>query len=180
MKIDSDTFTLKKEMISIKRGEKRVYVEEITPSVIEPSYGIGRIMYSVLEHSFRQREGDEQRTVIFFLLFLIRIFQFLVLPPLIAPIKCSVLPISANDKFTPIIDEVKEELCKFDLSYRVDDSSGSLGRRYARTDEIGIPFGITVDFESETLPHTVTLRHAESMEQIRLGVSFFHYLYRLN
>lgn len=105
----------------------------------------------------------------------------MVLPPLIAPIKCSVLPISANDKFTPIIDEVKEELCKFDLSYRVDDSSGSLGRRYARTDEIGIPFGITVDFESETLPHTVTLRHAESMEQIRLGVSFFfHYLYRLN
>ena len=66
MKIDSDTFTLKKDMISIKRGEKRVHVEEITPSVIEPSYGIGRIMYSVLEHSFRQREGDEQRTVIFF------------------------------------------------------------------------------------------------------------------
>lgn len=41
----------------------KVHVEEITPSVIEPSFGIGRVMYAVLEHSFRQREGDEQRTV---------------------------------------------------------------------------------------------------------------------
>lgn len=40
-----------------------MYVEEFTPSVIEPSFGIGRIMYSVLEHSFREREGDENRTV---------------------------------------------------------------------------------------------------------------------
>lgn len=157
LKINEENFALKKEMISIRKEEKRVHVEEITPSVIEPSYGIGRIMYSVLEHSFRQRDGDEQRT-------------FLALPPLIAPIKCSVLPISANEKLSPIIDEVREELVKHDLSYRVDDSSGSIGRRYARTDEIGIPFGITVDFESVNSPTTVTLRHAESMEQIRLRV----------
>ncbi|KIH44431.1 anticodon binding domain protein, partial [Ancylostoma duodenale] len=52
-----------------------------------------------------------------------------------------------------------------------DDSAGSIGRRYARTDEIGIPFGVTVDFESEKLPWTVTLRHAESMEQIRLDLT---------
>ncbi len=40
-----------------------VVVEEITPSVIEPSFGVGRIMYSIFEHNFRMREGDEQRTV---------------------------------------------------------------------------------------------------------------------
>uniref|UniRef100_A0A0K0CTN1 Glycine--tRNA ligase n=1 Tax=Angiostrongylus cantonensis TaxID=6313 RepID=A0A0K0CTN1_ANGCA len=135
-----------------------VHVEEITPSVIEPSFGIGRVMYAVLEHSFRQREGDEQRT-------------FLALRPLVAPIKCSVLPISANERLNPIIEAVREELSKYDLSYRVDDSAGSIGRRYARTDEIGIPFGVTVDFESEKKPWTVTLRHAESMEQIRLDLT---------
>ncbi|RCN27851.1 glycine--tRNA ligase, partial [Ancylostoma caninum] len=89
--------------------------------------------------------------------------RFLALRPLVAPIKCSVLPISANERLNPIIEAVREELARYDLSYRVDDSAGSIGRRYARTDEIGIPFGVTVDFESEKLPWTVTLRHAESM-----------------
>ncbi|CAI4230474.1 unnamed protein product [Auanema sp. JU1783] len=156
--IESDSFDLKPEMVSIKRYEKTVHVEEITPSVIEPSFGIGRIMYSVLEHSFRQREGDEQRT-------------FLALKPLVAPIKCSVLPISANEKLEPIIEAVRDELAKYDLSYRVDDSSGSIGKRYARTDEIGIPFGVTVDFDSEKLPWSVTLRNSETMDQIRLNIS---------
>lgn len=158
LKIDSDNFALKPDMVNVKKYEKKVYVEEVTPSVIEPSFGIGRIMYAVLEHAFRQRDGDEQRT-------------FLALVPLIAPIKCSVLPISANTKLEPIIDAVKEELQNYELSNKVDDSAGSIGRRYARTDEIGIPFGVTIDFESEAQPWTVTLRHAETMRQIRLKVS---------
>ncbi|KAE9416894.1 hypothetical protein Angca_009066 [Angiostrongylus cantonensis] len=158
LNVDGEGFLLTSEMVNVRRSTKTVHVEEITPSVIEPSFGIGRVMYAVLEHSFRQREGDEQRT-------------FLALRPLVAPIKCSVLPISANERLNPIIEAVREELSKYDLSYRVDDSAGSIGRRYARTDEIGIPFGVTVDFESEKKPWTVTLRHAESMEQIRLDLT---------
>ncbi|CAI5444208.1 unnamed protein product [Caenorhabditis angaria] len=156
--VDNNDFNITPDLVNIKKYSKTLHVQEITPSVIEPSYGIGRVMYSLLEHSFRQREGDEQRT-------------FLAFPPLVAPIKCSILPISANEKLVPIIEKVKEELASYELSYKLDDSSGSIGRRYARTDEIGIPFGITVDFDSETLPHTVTVRHAESMTQIRLEVS---------
>ena len=53
----------------------------------------------------------------------------------------------------------------------MDDSAGSIGRRYARTDEIGIPFGVTIDFDSLKEPWTVTLRDAPSMQQIRLEVS---------
>ncbi|PIO67685.1 putative glycine--tRNA ligase [Teladorsagia circumcincta] len=158
LKVDDDEFSLTSNMLSVKRSTKTVHVEEITPSVIEPSFGIGRVMYAVLEHSFRQREGDEQRT-------------FLALRPLVAPIKCSVLPISANERLNPIIEAVCEELNRYELSHRVDDSAGSIGRRYARTDEIGIPFGVTVDFESEKEPWTVTVRHAESMEQIRVDVT---------
>lgn len=50
-------------MVSIKRHQKTIYVEEIIPNVVEPSFGIGRMMYALFEHNFRIREGDEQRTV---------------------------------------------------------------------------------------------------------------------
>lgn len=57
-----------------------------------------------------------------------------------------------------------------DISHRVDDSSGSIGKRYARTDEIAIPFGITIDFDTLKQPHSATLRERNSMEQIRAPV----------
>lgn len=59
-------------------------------------------------------------------------------------------------------------LTRVDVSHKVDDSSGSIGRRYARTDEIAIPYGITVDFDSLKEPHTVTLRERDSMTQLRI------------
>ncbi len=60
------------------------------------------------------------------------------------------------------------------MSHKVDDSSGSIGRRYARTDEIGIPLGITIDFDTLPNPHSATLRDRDSMKQIRAPVRLFH------
>lgn len=58
------------------------------------------------------------------------------------------------------------------VSYKVDDSSGSIGRRYARSDEIGVAFGITIDFDTvNKMPHTATLRDRDSMRQIRAEVN---------
>ena len=74
----------------MKREQKKVHVEEIVPSVIEPSFGIGRIMYALLEHNFRVRENDDAR-------------RYFTLPPVIAPLKCSVLPLSGNAEFVPLI-----------------------------------------------------------------------------
>ena len=54
--------------------------------------------------------------------------------------------------------------------FKVDDSSGSIGRRYARTDEISVPFGITVDFDSIKVPNTVTLRERDSMDQVIIRI----------
>lgn len=54
------------------------------------------------------------------------------------------------------------------MSHKVDDSSGSIGRRYARTDEIAIPYGITIDFDTIKEPHSVTLRERDSMNQVRI------------
>ncbi|OQR69021.1 glycine--tRNA ligase-like [Tropilaelaps mercedesae] len=148
---------LRKEMVQVKRGQKTVHVEEVVPGVIEPSFGVGRVLYALFEHNFRMREGDEQRT-------------YLTLPPIVAPLKCSVLPLSGNAEFIPIVTRVSNSLRSCDISHKVDDSGGSIGKRYARTDEIAIPFGITVDFDSLQEPHTVTLRERDSMQQVRCTV----------
>uniref|UniRef100_A0A8W8M8E5 Glycine--tRNA ligase n=1 Tax=Magallana gigas TaxID=29159 RepID=A0A8W8M8E5_MAGGI len=152
--VGTQTFTLKSDMVTIKRYTKKVHVEEIVPSVIEPSFGVGRVMYSVFEHNFKIREGDEQRS-------------FLSLPAIIAPYKCSVLPLSNKDSFVPFVQELSKALTFNDISHRVDDSSGSIGKRYARTDAIAIPYGVTIDFDSLNAPHTATLRERDSMKQIR-------------
>lgn len=65
-----------------------------------------------------------------------------------------------------------EALTRNGVSHKVDDSSGSIGRRYARTDEIGVAFGITIDFDTvNKTPHTATLRDRDSMRQIRAEVA---------
>ncbi|XP_042366547.1 glycine--tRNA ligase [Plectropomus leopardus] len=153
------TFKLTKDMVGVKRFQKTLHVEEIVPNVIEPSFGIGRIMYSIFEHSFRIRQGDEQRTY----------FSF---PATVAPYKCSILPLSQNQEFTPFVQQLSVAMTKNGVSHKVDDSSGSIGRRYARSDEIGVAFGITVDFDTANkTPHTATLRDRNSMRQIRAEVS---------
>lgn len=149
------TFKLTPNLVSVKTSEKTLHVEEIIPSVIEPSFGIGRILYSILEHNFKMRDGDEQRT-------------YFSLPPAVAPMKCAVLPLSGNAEFQPFVKELSKELLLVDVSHKVDDSSGSIGRRYARTDELGVPYAITVDFDTIKQPHSVTLRERDSMGQVRL------------
>merc|ERR1712029_153093 len=156
MECNGKNITLTKDMVSVKKYQKTFHVEEITPSVIEPSFGAGRIMYAIFEHNFKIREGDEART-------------YFSLPALIAPLKCSVLPLSNNPDFTPLVSRLSQDLTLNDVSHKVDDSSGSIGKRYARTDEIAIPFGITVDFDSLKEPHTVTLRERDTTTQVRIG-----------
>lgn len=92
------TIALPKDMVEIKRTTKTVHTHTYTPNVIEPSFGIGRILYCVLEQNFWIREGDEQRTV-------------LSLPPAVAPIKAVILPISAQDEFAPAIHRLGMPMC---------------------------------------------------------------------
>merc|ERR1719447_1871295 len=158
LSLGDSTVSLSKDMVAVKRYQKTVHVEEIIPSVIEPSFGIGRIMYALFEHNFKVREGDEART-------------YFSLPPVIAPLKCSLLPLSNNPDFAPIVSQLSQSLTQADISHRVDDSSGSIGKRYARTDEAAVPYGITVDFDSLKAPHSVTLRERDSTTQIRIGVT---------
>ena len=144
-------------MVQFNSETKMVHHEDYTPGVIEPSFGIGRILYAILEHNFQGREGDESR-------------NWLSLPTCIAPCACSVLPISNNDQFDPYVHRISSALTEVGVSHKVDDSGGSIGRRYARTDEIAIPFGITIDFD--TLKYdSVTMRERNSMKQVRMPIS---------
>lgn len=153
--IELEGFTITKDMVTWKKTVKMVHEVKFTPSVIEPSFGMGRILYSLLEHVFYVRENDEQRCVMRF-------------NPQVAPQKCAVLPISANDACNAVVDAIAADLQENDLATRVDKSSAALGRRYARSDELGVPFAVTVDFET-LQDNTVTLRERDSCQQVRLS-----------
>mmetsp|Transcript_14514 Transcript_14514/g.21396 ORF Transcript_14514/g.21396 Transcript_14514/m.21396 type:complete len:720 (+) Transcript_14514:77-2236(+) len=149
-----DGFTITKDMLTWTKATKKIHEIKFVPSVVEPSFGMGRILYSLLEHSFYQRESDEQRCV----------FKF---NPRVAPNKAAILPISSHPAMNAVVDKIAADLMDSDLSTWVDKSTASLGRRYARADEIGVPFAVTVDFET-LKDDTVTLRERDSTTQIRL------------
>jgi len=144
------------DLYEIREEEVEVPGEEVTPHVIEPSYGIDRMIYAVLEHSYAEEVvKDEERRV-------------LRLPPRIAPIQAAVFPLMNRDGLPEIAGRILEDLTSFGIVAEFDDS-GAIGRRYRRQDEIGTPFAITVDYQTPE-DGTVTLRDRDSMEQVRVPV----------
>lgn len=76
------------------------------------------------------------------------------------------MPLSTNTAFKPLTQSLSSKLRRLGVSSRVDDSSASIGKRYARNDELGTPFGITVDFQS-VKDNTFTLRDRDTTKQVR-------------
>jgi len=124
--------------------------------VIEPSYGLDRIFYSILEHAYSYDEKEDYVT--------------LRLRPNVAPIKVGVFPLMDKDGLDTVAASVYEGLRRSGIeSYY--DVSGAIGRRYARMDEIGTPWCITVDYESVEKGKnkgTVTIRDRDTREQKRI------------
>lgn len=127
--------------------------ERILPHVFELSMGIDRSLYTILEHSLTEDKEHNRRV--------------LKIKPYLAPVYAGILPLVNKDGMDKKALEVFYNLNRdFDLAY---DSSGSIGRRYRRLDEIGAPYAITID--RETLNNnTVTLRERDSMEQERMPI----------
>ncbi|OCK76149.1 glycyl-tRNA synthetase-like protein [Lepidopterella palustris CBS 459.81] len=142
-----------KELIAIEKRTRIENTREYTPNVIEPSFGIGRILYSIVEHNYWTRAEDEARGVISF-------------PPAVAPTKVLLVPLSTHPDFRPLVRRLGDKLTHVGVSYRVDDSNASIGKRYSRNDELGTPFGITVDFQS-VKDNTFTLRDRDTTRQVR-------------
>jgi glycyl-tRNA synthetase len=84
----------------------------------------------------------------------------------VAPIKILLVPVSKSADFASHVKKLSARLRSLGLSHNVDDTSASIGKRYSRNDELGTPFGITVDFES-LKDGTITLRDRDTMKQVR-------------
>ncbi len=129
--------------------------EHYVPYVVEPSLGADRVALAFLVDAYDEEEiaeGDV-RTVLH-------------LHPALAPVKCAVLPLSKklSEKALELYDELAKE---FNIEF---DETGSIGKRYRRQDEIGTPFCITYDFDTEN-DGCVTVRDRDTMEQVRIPVS---------
>ena len=142
--------------------------ERWTPYVIEPAAGLTRSVLAFLIEAYDVDEapntkgGVDKRTVMRF-------------DPRLAPVKAAVLPLSRNERLSPMARELAR-----DLRHRwpVDfDDAGAIGRRYRRADEIGTPFCVTVDFDTLD-DNAVTIRDRDTMKQERVALSQVeHYLF---
>ncbi|KAG5290540.1 glycyl-tRNA synthetase [Histoplasma capsulatum G186AR] len=151
--VGSGKVELGKDIINIEKRTRVENIREYTPNVIEPSFGIGRILACLMEHVYWSRPDDEARGVLSF-------------PPIVAPTKVLLVPLSNHPSFQPLIHRLTLKLRRLGVSNKVDDSSASIGKRYARNDELGTPFGITVDFQS-VKDNTFTLRERDTTKQVR-------------
>ena len=131
--------------------------EKYVPYVIEPSLGVERLFLSIVTEAYDEEnigteEKPDVRTVMHF-------------HPYLAPFKAAVLPLSKKlrGKASEVYDMISK---KFNVDF---DETGSIGKRYRRQDEIGTPFCITYDFDSEN-DNCVTVRDRDSMEQIRIKI----------
>lgn len=86
--------------------------------------------------------------------------------PTVAPTKVLVVPLQKDVRFAELLQKLEQRLSDDALSYKVDQSGVSIGKRYSRNDEAGIPFGITLDYESLD-DNTFTLRDRDSTKQVR-------------
>lgn len=151
-------------------GEKLTYFDEssgqhVIPYVIEPSFGVDRAVMALLVDAYCEEEltsgsGKIETRVV------------LKLDPSVAPVKVAVLPLSRNEKLTPLAKSVFDTLRKSSLigGHVQYDDAQSIGRRYRRQDEIGTPLCVTVDFDSLD-DNQVTIRERDSMQQTRVGLN---------
>ena len=146
------SYEILEEHLIFEDIEEEIKGEKIVPHVIEPSFGIDRILYCTLLHSFKETEEKDY-------------FQF---AKEIAPIQVSVFPLMNKDGLGEIAVEITHDLRE--AGFTVDnDTSGTIGKRYARADEVGVPIAITVDFDTKE-DNTVTIRDRDTEEQERVEI----------
>lgn len=141
--------------------------QHFIPHVVEPSAGVDRTVLALLCEAFDEETTtnslgkSEVRTVLH-------------LHPRMAPVKCGIFPLLRNQP--ALVAKAREIACslrgRLNIAY---DEAGAIGRRYRRQDEIGTPYGVTIDFDTVSernpaLRNTVTLRHRDSMQQERISI----------
>ena len=151
-KVDIGEKALGKDYFTFKEIEETIITRSYIPHVIEPSFGIERIINVILEHAYKKKED--------------RII--LSLNDTIAPYKYAVFPLVKKDGLDSKATEIYNLIKAKDARTLYDDD-GSIGRRYARVDEIGVPKAITIDYQTLE-DNTVTIRKRDTWQQTRIKV----------
>ena len=154
---DGTTVEIEEGMVTRVLEESTVSGEYFTPHVIEPAFGIDRIIWHILDHNYleSEKDGDE--------------YTILTLEPSLAPYDVVVLPLFAKNGMDMMAREVLERITSISGIVAEIDTSRSIGRRYARADEIGVPWAVTIDHQSLD-DATVTVRRRDDQKQIRVDV----------
>jgi len=140
------------QYVRILEREEKVTGEKIIPHVVEPSFGVERCLYLTLLNAYREKETR----------------VILSLPKNLAPYEVAVFPLLEKEELVKKAREVYELLkVKFDVVF---DDSGSIGKRYARADEIGIPYSITIDPQT-LVDNSVTIRDRDTWQQVRVNIN---------
>lgn len=150
VEVDGEKVAVPSSCVEVVVKKEKVAGRKLVPHVIEPSYGLDRILYSVLEHAYDKRDD----------------YSVLKLKGLVAPMKAGVFPLMARDGLDTAALEIYDGLVAAGLPAYYDDS-GSIGRRYARMDEVGTPCCITVDYDTRK-DGTVTVRERDTTKQVRI------------
>jgi len=152
-----DYYTINEEEVTVDR-------ENFIPSVIEPSFGLDRILFSILDHNFSVRDDTG--------------YIYLRIPSEISPYNVAVLPLMNKDDLDNRGREIFRHLLDVGLKV-IYDESGTIGKRYARYDEVGVTYCVTIDYESLD-KGDVTLRHRDTMKQIRINSDDIEKYVRVN
>ena len=156
VEVDGDAYTVPAEQTGFAVEEQTESGRHVVPDVVEPAFGVGRAVYTVLAHNYDEDEVEgDTRSV-------------LRLPPEVAPTSVGVFPLMDKDGLGDRAQDTAADLREAGLSVTYDDS-GNIGRRYRRQDEVGTPYCVTVDYE--TLEDgTATLRDRDTTDQVRVDV----------
>jgi glycyl-tRNA synthetase len=131
---------------------------KFVPHVIEPSFGVERLLMAVLSSAYREDEvNGETRT-------------YLALPEHLAPVRFAVSPLLKNKP--ALVEKAREVYVTLKKKYgNVSwDDNGNIGKRYRRQDEIGTPYTVVIDFETIEGDGTVTIRDRDTTEQRRIAI----------
>ncbi len=145
-------FRILPEHVNIVRKEVEETGRRFIPHVVEPSFGIDRLVYVVLEYAYEKRDDR----------------ALLKLQRELAPVQVGVYPLVIKDGLAEKAKQLYQSLMKEGLAVEYDEA-GSIGRRYARADEAGTPLCITVDYQTLE-DETVTIRDRDSWKQVRVRV----------
>jgi len=131
------------DMRAFKEGRRFI------PHVVEPSFGSDRLVYVAVEYAYQARKDR----------------ALLSLPRDLAPVQVGIYPLVSKDGLPEKAKEVHHTLIREGFAAEYDES-GSIGRRYARADEAGVPLGVTIDYDT-LKDDTVTIRNRDSWKQVR-------------